>query len=285
MNQPRVITALITPFFNGKLDVEGLKANIAYQLENGIEGILVLGTTGEAPTLTKDERKIVIETAVKSVSGRALVFVGTGTNGTESTIEQTNEAQALGADVALVVTPYYNCPMQEGIYDHFSAISHTTKIPICLYHIPKRTGCYVTVDTLIKIATLPRIIGIKEASGDLNQAARLLKELNIMVWGGDDTLTLPIMSLGGRGIISVASNLIPHKIKALVDAAAHQDFETARHLFFDILPLLNALFIETNPIPIKAAMEMSGMAAGPCRLPLGAMHEENRKKLSGIIYG
>jgi len=288
MQQPRIITALITPFLNGEVDIEGLKINIAHQLENGVEGILVLGTTGESPTLTKDERKTVIATTVKAVGKRLPVFVGTGTNATQSTIELTNEAYELGADVAVVVTPYYNCPMQKGIYEHFAAVCHATNIPICIYNIPKRTGSNITVETLILIANLPRIIGVKESSGDLNQSATIINEVsskheNFMVWSGDDALTLPMISLGGTGIISVASNIVPREMSIMVNAASTGDFKKARQIFFTLLPLLNVLFIETNPIPLKAAMEMCGMPSGPCRLPLGNLSSENREILRNIV--
>ncbi|MGA8165067.1 MAG: 4-hydroxy-tetrahydrodipicolinate synthase [Waddliaceae bacterium] len=284
MEQPRLVTALITPFLHGQVDIEGLKTHIAYQIDNGVEGILVLGTTGESPTLTREERKVVIASAVDAVNKRVPVFVGTGTNATQSTIELTNEAHDLGADAALVVTPYYNCPMQEGIYEHFAALSRAANIPICIYNIPKRAACTMTVETVLKIAQLPRIIGIKQSSGDLNQAASLMHGISsqreqFMLWSGEDTLILPMMALGGGGVISVASNLVPGEMRTIVDAASVGDFHAARQDFFALLPLLNALCLETNPIPIKAAMDICAMPSGPCRSPLGSMSEENRRRL------
>lgn len=286
MQQPRLITALITPFLNGQVDIEGLKTNIAFQLENDVEGILVLGTTGESPTLTRDERRSVITTTVEAVDGRVSVFVGTGTSATQSTIELTNEAHELGADVALIVTPYYNCPTQKGIYQHFEAVCNATDIPICVYNIPKRTGCSVDVETLKRIASLPRIIGIKESTGDLGRCSAILNE-NITVWSGDDVLTFPMMSLGAVGVISVASNIVPREVCAIVEATSNGDYAKARQSFFALLPLLNALSIETNPIPIKASMEMCGMPSGECRLPLGDISPENREVLRHILneYG
>lgn len=280
MQQPRIITALITPFLDGKVDIEGLRSNLSQQLREGVEGILVLGTTGESPTLTREERQEVITTTVDSVGGDVPVFVGTGTNATQSTIELTKEAHELGADIALIVTPYYNCPMQAGMYEHFAAVCEATNIPISIYNIPKRTGRNMTVGTLKKLAALPQIIGVKESSGDLNQSAMIIREISaidekFMVWTGDDVFTLAMMSLGGKGVISVASNIIPREVRAMVDAASSGDFETARQQFFAILPLFNVLFCETNPIPIKAAMAMCGMPSGPCRLPLGRMSQDN----------
>ena len=288
MTYPRIITALITPFLNGKVDTEGMRKILAHQLQGGIEGILVLGTTGESPTITKEERKTIIQTAVEFVGGRVPVMVGTGTNSTQSTIENTLEAQKLGADMALVVTPYYNCPTQTGIFEHFSAVCHATRIPICIYNIPKRTGRNITAETLKKIGSLPRIIGVKESTGDINQAAHIVSEICVYndkftLWSGDDGLTLPIMSLGGYGVISVASNVAPRQVCDIVIAASNGDYELARKLFMEILPLFDTLFVEPNPMPVKAAMEICGLPAGPCRLPLGPVSSDTRKKLEQVL--
>lgn len=288
MQQPRLITAMITPFLNGEVDIEGLKANIAYQIESGVEGILVLGTTGESPTLTREERNTVITSAVEAAGGRVPVMVGTGTNATQSTIALTNEAHALGADAALIVTPYYNCPTQEGIYRHFAAITEATQLPICIYNIPKRTGRNIEVGTMGRIAMLPRIVGVKESAGDIGQVSAIIHEIaskhdHFTVWSGDDALTLPIMALGGAGLVSVTSNLVPREMFNLVAAASRGDFFEARHAFYSLLPLMNALFVETNPIPLKAAMAMAGMAAGPCRMPLGELSPENEAMLEKIL--
>jgi 4-hydroxy-tetrahydrodipicolinate synthase len=288
VQKPRVITALITPFLNGEVDLNGLRDLLARQLEGGIEGILVLGTTGESPTLTKEERKTVISTTVEFIGGRIPVLAGTGTNCTQTTIELTKEAQELGADIALVVTPYYNCPTQNGIFEHFSAVCRATHIPICIYNIPKRTGRIITVDTLKRLAALPNIIGVKESTGDVSQSSQIMRQIgayndNFTLWSGDDALTLPIMSVGGHGVISVASNIAPRQIREMVEAASSGDYETARQYFFNILPLLDVLFIETNPIPVKAAMEFCGMPSGSCRLPLGQLSPENQQKLQETL--
>ena len=282
MQQPRIITALITPFLNGEVDLNGLRTILAQQLEGGVEGILVLGTTGESPTITKEERKAVIATAIEFIGGRVPVMVGTGTNSTQSTIELTKEAQELGADMALVVTPYYNCPTQNDIFDHFAAVCQATN------NIPKRTGRLITVDTLKRLAALPNIIGVKESTGDVNLSSQIMQQIcahndHFTLWSGDDALTLPIMSVGGHGVISVASNVAPRQIKKIVVAASEGDYGTARQRFLSILPLLEVLFVETNPIPVKAAMEICGMPAGSCRLPLGQLAPENRQKLQETL--
>lgn len=279
--QPRLITALVTPFAGDVVNLSGLKENIAFQLKSGVHGLLALGTTGESPTLTSEERRAVITATVDAAAAQVPVWVGTGTNSTHSTIELTKEAQSLGADVALVVTPYYNCPTQEGLYQHYRTLCDAVTIPICVYTVPKRTGCHVTSETLARISELPNVIGIKDASGDV----KVPHDHCIKVWSGDDAITLPLMSLGAIGVISVASNVIPAEMRALVDAAAAGDFDTARQLFLKIAPILEALFIETNPIPVKAAMEMLGMAAGPCRLPLCEMSSENRHTLHQTLSG
>ena len=279
---PRLITAMITPFSGSEVDLEGLKRNLTFQIEGGVEGILILGTTGESPTLSREERRAIIETTVAHVEGEVPVWVGTGTNGTHTTIELTREAEELGADVALVVTPYYNCPDQEGILAHYSTLCEATKIPLCLYNIPKRTGRNISLETMEALAKLPHILGVKESYPDVSQAARFIPHLT--VWSGDDALTLPLMALGARGIISVASNLIPREMRSLVDTISEGDLERARTQFYTLFPLFEALSLQSNPIPIKAAMEMCGMPAGTCRLPLGTLSTENRQKLEEV-YG
>lgn len=284
MQFPNVITALVTPFRNDRIDIEGLQANIAFQLEQGIEGLLVLGTTGESPTLTHEERKIVIQTAVTSVNRRVPLFVGTGTNSTASTIQATLEAETLGADAALIVTPYYNRPTQEGIYAHFKAIAESTGLPLCAYNHPKRTGTHITVETLRRIAALPKVIGVKETSGDPGQTSAIINAIcrdhpRFQVWCGDDAFTLPHIALGGHGVISVAANLVPKEMRSLVEKANAGNLFEAREQYTALFPLIHCLSLETNPIPVKAAMEIAGMAAGPCRLPLTEISAENREIL------
>lgn len=282
-------TAIITPFDSqGKLDHEGFRHNLRYQLQHQVDGIVVLGTTGEAPTLNTQEKERVIEIAVEEVKGKAILTVGTGSYSTSLTIEATQKAKEMGADAALIVTPYYNKPTQEGLYRHFAAICEAVTFPICVYNIQGRTGQNLQTETLERIIQYPSIIGLKEASGNIMQINEVIERTQyrsprLSILSGDDALTLPLIALGGGGIISVASNLIPGPLKSYVQAALAGDFETARTWHYQLLPFFKATFIETNPIPIKAAMDLCGMAAGPCRLPLCDLAPANFNKLKQII--
>lgn len=277
------ITALITPFLNEELNEEGLRANIRYQIEQGVDGILALGTTGEAATLSEQERERVIEIAVEEST--IPVWVGTGSYSTQETIKKTKRAQESGADVALIVTPYYNKPSQEGIFRHFEAIAHSVEIPIVVYNIPGRCGINLETATLVRIAQLPNVVGVKEASGNVNQAGDVIHALpSFKVFSGDDSLTLPLMALGAVGVVSVVSNLVPGPIVAQVNAALKGDFSEARRLHHELLPLYKGAFIESNPVPIKTAMTLSGMAAGPCRLPLYPLSPANFETLRQLLH-
>jgi 4-hydroxy-tetrahydrodipicolinate synthase len=284
-----VYTAIVTPFDSkGKLDQEGLRANLRYQLHHQVKGIVVLGTTGEAPTLNAHEKQTIIEIAREEVKDKADLIVGTGSYSTEQTIEATLKAQEMGADAALIVTPYYNKPTQEGLYRHFERICKTVSIPICVYNIQGRTGQNLQTDTLHRMALFPSIIGVKESSGNILQINEVLEKVgrnhsHFRVLSGDDALTLPLMALGGHGVISVVSNLVPGPIQNLVQAALSGDFQHARHWHYQLLPLFKAAFIETNPIPIKAAMQVCGMAAGSCRLPLCDLDASNFQKLEQVL--
>lgn len=283
-----VITALVTPLIGQELDEEGLAWNVDYQIAQGIDGILSLGTTGESATLSLEEQHRVISIAVERAGGKVPVWVGTGSYCTRQTIEKTQQAKDLGADAALIVTPYYNKPTQEGIYRHFEAIANHVEMPIVVYNIPGRCGVNLETTTLLRIAELPHVIGVKEASGNIHQVADVLhtvvkKHPDFLVFSGDDALTLPMMALGAVGVISVVSNLIPAQIIALVNAAFEGRFDLAKELHYGLLPLYKAAFIETNPIPIKAAMHFCGMPAGECRLPLCGMALENLQMLQRLL--
>jgi 4-hydroxy-tetrahydrodipicolinate synthase len=288
MELKSAITALITPFIDGELDEEGLAYNIDYQIANGIHGILVLGTTGEASTLSASEEQRVISIAAKEAKGRVPLWVGTGSFCTQKTIEKTRRAKELGADVALIVTPYYNKPTQEGIYRHFEAIATAVEMPIVIYNIPGRCATNIEVATLLRLAGLPNIIGLKESSGNTNQAQDVIHTVverypHFLLFSGDDVLTLPMMSLGAVGIISVVSNLIPAQIVALTAAILKGEFAQAKKLHYQLLPLFKAAFIEPNPIAIKAAMSLCGMPSGECRLPLCQMGPDNLKLLHQLL--
>lgn len=282
------ITALITPFINGELDEEGLAYNIGYQIAQGIDGILLLGTTGESSTLSLEEQNRVISIAVGEANGEVPVWVGTGSYCTKQTIEKTKRAKDLGADVALIVTPYYNKPTQEGIYRHFEAVATNVEMPIVIYNIPGRCGTNIETATLLRIAGLPNMIGVKEASGNINQAGDVLHTIvekypQFLVFSGDDALTLPMMALGAVGIVSVVSNLVPFQVIALVNAALQGRFDLAREIHYKLLPLYKTAFVETNPIPIKTAMNLCGMPSGECRLPLYQMAPENLTILKRLL--
>ncbi|MCB1112925.1 MAG: 4-hydroxy-tetrahydrodipicolinate synthase [Chlamydiales bacterium] len=280
-----VYTAIITPFTEtGEVDIDGLKQNIDYQLKNQIDGIVALGTTGESPTLTPQEKETVIKTTYEACKGKAPLIVGTGTNSTIGTIAASRQAESHGADALLIVTPYYNKPSQQGIYEHFSAIAQAVSIPLIVYNHPHRTGQNISGDTLCKLAEVDNILAVKDASGNLAQMEDVIEKVcrgnpAFSVLSGDDALTLPLMSLGGHGVVSVISNLLPNEMKTLVNAAMHGDYDKAREIHFHLRPLLRALGADSNPIPIKTAMRRCGMPAGSCRLPLVDMEPHHQYQL------
>ncbi len=281
------MTAMVTPFTeSGELDVEGLKGNVEFQIANGISGLVPLGTTGESPTVSDEERETVIKAVVAAAAGRVPVIVGTGTNSTEHSIGLSQQAEELGADAVLVVSPYYNKPTQEGLYRHFKAIAEAISIPVVVYNIQGRTGVNIETATLARMAqSCSNIIAVKEASGNLAQMMDVLEQLpkTFSVVSGDDNMTMPLMALGGRGIISVVGNLIPRKVSDMCAAGLRGDFATARKLHFELLPLFKAAFFETNPIPIKTAMNLAGLPAGPVRMPLCEMQPANLEKLKAVL--
>ncbi len=283
-------TAIITPFNrDGQIDEEGLRQNLRYQLTNDVDGIVVLGATGEAATIDDIERTRLIEITVEEAGGKIKIFVGAGTNSTASTIEATRQAKTIGADGALIVTPYFNKPTQEGIFRHFSAIVDAVEdFPICIYNTKGRTGQNIETETIQRLTQHPEIIAVKEASGNISQMSDVINATHdqpqVYILSGDDELTLPLMALGGHGVISVASNLLPKEMKQLVKAAEEGDFALAREWHRKLLPFFKSNFIETNPIPIKAAMQACGMAAGPCRLPLCELSPKNLNEILTIVH-
>ncbi len=282
-----VITALVTPFTeDNAIDTKGLIEAIESQIEAGVSGLVVLGTTGEAPTLTTEERQHIIRTSVKTVAGRIPVIVGTGSNCTRTCVAMSLEAQELGADALLIAMPYYNKPTQEGLVAHIQMVYEATKIPIVLYNIPGRTSVNLEVDTALQLLALDRIVAIKEVSGNYTQVSQLVElseALNYTVLSGDDAATLPMMALGCHGVISVASNLIPTGMVFLAEALAEQQLHEARVWHYLLADLFEALSLETNPIPIKAALNLIEHPAGHCRLPLTEMTESNQQYLAEII--
>jgi 4-hydroxy-tetrahydrodipicolinate synthase len=282
-------TALITPFTDDdELDEDGLNILLQNQLNSQVDGIVILGTTGEAPTLAENEKKQIIDITKKKCLGKASLIIGTGCYSTRRTIENMLKAENAGADAALVVTPYYNCPTQEGLYLHFKAIAEASNLPIILYNIPGRTGQNIHLDTLKKLLDIPSIKGIKEASGNIlqiNDVIRLVKSIrpDFSVLSGDDALTLPLMALGGDGVISVVSNIFPSEVKDLIHAMNIENLTMAREIHSDLMPYIKMAFLETNPIPIKAMHKLLKMPSGKCRLPLSELCEEHRKKIEADL--
>lgn len=282
-------TALITPFCaDGSLDEEGLKNNIRFQLSQHIHGIVILGTTGETPTLSLQEKERILKIAREETIGRCHLMVGTGSYSTQQTIENTCMAKDMGADSVLVVTPYYNKPTQEGLYQHYRTLASQVEIPILVYNVQGRTGVNLQTETLRRLSMIEQIIGVKEASGNMIQMMDVIENIlyqrpNFSVLSGDDALTYPLITLGGHGVISVLSNLIPAEMKELCDLALNHQYSEARSLHFKLLPLMRNLFIETNPIPIKAAMNLCGYAAGPCRLPLSPINKDHLLTLKKVL--
>ena len=279
------ITAMVTPFLpDGSVDYKGIESNVQHQLDNGINGLLPLGTTGETPTLSMEEQEKVVQAVMGLAKGKVPIIVGTGSNSTAHTVEMSKKAQSWGADMVLVVTPYYNKPTNNGLYAHFKAVSDAISIPIVVYNIAGRTGKNIDTPTMKRIAELENVKYIKEASGDINQMGDVINEIpNVTTLSGDDGMTLPLMALGGQGVISVVSNLVPDRVVALTDAALEGNWDEARKLHFELLPLFKVAFIETNPIPIKAAMTMKGLAGGSYRLPMVEMEEQNKETLKQTL--
>ncbi len=284
------IVAIVTPFHNEGVDEEKLRELIDFQIKNGTSGIVPCGTTGESATLNFDEHEKVIEVVIDQVNKRVPVIAGTGSNSTEEAIKLTQQAACAGADASLQVSPYYNRPTQRGLYEHFKAIAQSVKIPIILYNIAGRTGVNIEPETIAKLAhDCKNIVAVKEASGSLDQMSRIrqLCPKEFILMSGDDSLTLPVLSIGGTGIISVVANIVPGDVANLVDAFARGDLKEAQALHFKLLPLIKAVFLETNPIPIKTAMGLLGMCAPDLRLPMCSMSADNLEKLKKALkdYG
>lgn len=282
-------TAIVTPFdAEGKFDRERFRSLIKLQIGADVDGIVVLGTTGETPTLSSSEKEESIALAREETLGKVPLMVGTGSYSTAQTIENTKEAKAFGADSVLIVSPYYNRPTQEGLFLHFKAITEAVDIPIMLYNHHVRTGQNMNIETIVRIAELPNIFGIKEGSGNFPQMIDILdkvkeKKPSFSLMCGDDLLTMPCMSMGGDGSICVVSNLIPLQMKSLVSAMQNGNLAKARELHFHLLPIFRASCIETNPIPIKAMMKYTPYSAGKCRLPLCDLLPENEKKINELM--
>jgi 4-hydroxy-tetrahydrodipicolinate synthase len=275
-------TALVTPFRNGEIDAGAFEKLIEGQIAAGIDGVVAIGTTGESPTLSQDEREQMIRLAVTIVKGRCKVLAGTGSNSTAHAVADTKLAEKLGVDGALIVAPYYNKPSQEGLFRHFKAIAAETKLPIMLYNIPGRCGVDIGADTVVRLAeACKNIVTIKEASGSVERVSELRSRLpeSFSILSGDDSLTLPFMAVGAAGVVSVASNLFPAEVRALVRAYESGDMKSARDSHRKLLPVFKDLFIEPNPVPAKTALAWRGAMSNEVRLPLCEMSEANQARL------
>ena len=272
-------TALVTPFKDGDICYSTLTELIEDQIRAGIDGLVPVGTTGESPTLNFQEHKDLIEKVVGVVDKRCKVIAGTGGNSTEEALELTRFASELGADASLQVTPYYNKPSQEGLYQHFSKIADATDLPIVLYNIPGRTGIEIDLNTVKRLAQNSNIVAIKEASPDIERVSQILKDTSLYVLSGDDSKTVPMIALGAHGVISVASNLLPREIMLLTHSALNGDLEKSRSIHYKLYAIFEALFIETNPIPIKTALAMTRKIQEEFRLPLCPISHSNKAKL------
>ncbi|MDQ7780758.1 MAG: 4-hydroxy-tetrahydrodipicolinate synthase [Planctomycetota bacterium] len=275
--------ALVTPFKDGKVDRKKLTELVDLQLAAGIDGIVPCGTTGEAPTLSDEERRIVVKSVVARVKGRVPVIAGAGGNDTRRTVGSLKDARRAGADGVLVVTPYYNRPTQEGLLLHFRAVAAATRLPVIAYNVPSRTGVSFAAETLERLAAEKKIVAVKEASGSMDLVCALARTRRLDVLSGDDPLTMPIMAAGGVGVISVLANIAPGSVAKLTRMCLVGDFVRARELHEQLYPLAKAMFMETNPIPVKTAMRMLGMCNGELRLPLCPMGREKADKLSTIL--
>ena len=291
MNKFRgAFVAIVTPFIDGKLDEQGLQDLIEFQIAGGTHGIVPCGTTGESATMSHAEHHRVVELTIKTVAGRVPVLAGTGSNSTSESIELTRAAKEAGADGALMITPYYNKPSQEGLYQHFKAVAEAVDIPIILYNVPSRTAVNMLPETVARCARIANIVGVKEATADLNQISQVIRlcPKDFAVMSGDDFTSMPTVMIGGTGVISVTSNVAPKDMAAMMDAALAGDIATAKELHYKLLPLMQAMFIDTNPVPAKTALAMMGkIKSGLPRLPLYKMNEANEEKLKKVItaYG
>jgi 4-hydroxy-tetrahydrodipicolinate synthase len=283
------ITAIVTPFKNGQFDEAAYRELIELQVKGGIHGIVPCGTTGESPTLSHAEHKRVVETCIDQVKKRVVVIAGSGSNNTAEALELTQHAQQAGADAALMITPYYNKPTQEGLYQHYKTVASQTKIPIVVYNVPGRTSVNLLPETVARLAELPNIVGLKDATGDLKQGCKTLELCGdkITVLSGDDFTTLPLMCMGGMGVISVVSNVAPADMAGMCNAFFKGDLAKARALHYKMWPLMEAMFFETNPTPAKTALKMMGKITGEVRQPLCPLSAANEEKLRGVLqkYG
>jgi 4-hydroxy-tetrahydrodipicolinate synthase len=279
------MVALVTPFKNGQVDWPSLEALVEFHLQNGTNGIVPCGTTGESATLSHAEHDEVIRTVIKAVNKRVPVIAGTGSNSTDEAVRLTQEAERSGADGALMISPYYNRPTQEGIYQHYKKVASAVGIPLIVYNIPGRTGSKIEPETLARLAEISNVAGVKEATGSVDQAIDVIRLCGdrLAVYSGEDSLIYSLMSLGGKGVISTVANVAPKQTAQLAAACLAGKWDQARTMQFQLIPLIHSLFIETNPIPVKTALALMGKCSGELRLPMTAMTEGNLQRLKAAL--
>lgn len=291
MNFEGTYVAMVTPFDkDGNIDEEGFRSNINYLIEKGVSGLVGAGTTGESATLSHPEHREIIEMLVDEVDGRVETIAGTGSNSTSEALELTQFAQDAGADAALVITPYYNKPQQHALIEHYRTLSDNSDIPIIAYNVPSRTGINMDVETIVEIAKIDNIDAVKEASGSVDKVSDIYRALthegledDFNILSGEDSLTLPIMAVGGTGVISASANIDASRMVLMVDSILNDDYDRAFELHYEMLELIRALFIESNPVPVKTAMGLMGLPSGPLRQPLVPMKDENLEILKKAL--
>ncbi len=286
MDFGQLITAMVTPFDErGEIDFDATKNLLEHLIKTGTDAVVVAGTTGESPTLSTEEKLELFSFVIKEANGRIPVIAGTGTNNTKASIELTKEAEKLGADGIMLVAPYYNRPNQDGLYAHFKAIAEETDLPIMIYNIPGRTACNIEVDTIVKLSEIDNIVSVKEASGNLDAMAEIIERTKdgFVLYSGDDSLTLPVLAIGGKGIVSVASHIVGDAMKEMIEAFNRGDIEKAGAIHRKLLPTFKALFSAPSPAPLKAVLNLTGIPVGDVRLPLVPVNEEQVEVLKQHI--
>ncbi|AGL01316.1 4-hydroxy-tetrahydrodipicolinate synthase [Desulfoscipio gibsoniae] len=282
----RVLTAMVTPFKKDlTIDFDQVKKLARHLVQSGSDGLVVSGTTGESPTLTKDEKVELFRVVVEEVGGDAVVIAGTGSNDTSASVELTQTAEKVGVDGVMLVGPYYNKPSQEGLYQHFKTIAQSTNLPVILYNVPGRTAVNILPQTVVRLSVVDNIVAIKEASGSLDQVSELRRSLpdHFAIYSGDDSLTLPILSLGGRGVISVASHIIGQRIQEMVNAYTSGNVTMTTKIHCSLFPVFKGMFVTSNPVPVKAALNMLGWQVGPPRLPLVEANQDEKEAIKKVL--
>jgi 4-hydroxy-tetrahydrodipicolinate synthase len=282
----RVSTAMVTPFDKkGHIDFTKTTQLINHLIENGTESLVVAGTTGESPTLSKEEKLALFQHVVKVVNKRVPVIAGTGSNNTYASIELTKKAEQLGVDAIMLVAPYYNKPNQEGLYQHFKAVAESTSLPVMVYNIPGRAVVNIAPDTVVRLSSIPNIVAVKEASGDLNAMSYIIANTpeDFLLYSGDDGITVPVLSIGGVGIVSVASHIIGNEMQDMIQAFLKGENHTAAKMHQKLLPIMQGLFAAPSPAPVKTALQLKGLDVGSVRLPLVSLTEQERKTLTDLI--